>query len=178
MMEFEKFDKIARLNRDIIITEKIDGTNAQIAFDDDMNMFVGSRNRWLSEGNDNFGFYIWALMHEYELKELGPGRHYGEWWGLGIQRGYGVEQKRFSLFNVSRWGDVALPDCIDVVPKLYEGAFDESTIIASLDILEADGSRASPGFMDAEGIVIYHTAAREVFKVTIKNDEKPKGSRE
>ena len=29
-MKFEKFDKIPRLSRDIVITEKIDGTNAQI----------------------------------------------------------------------------------------------------------------------------------------------------
>ena len=30
MLIFEKFRKIARLTREIIITEKIDGTNAQI----------------------------------------------------------------------------------------------------------------------------------------------------
>ena len=30
MIEFTKFPKIPRLNRDMIITEKIDGTNAQI----------------------------------------------------------------------------------------------------------------------------------------------------
>ncbi len=29
-MDFQKFDKIPRLSRDIVITEKIDGTNAQI----------------------------------------------------------------------------------------------------------------------------------------------------
>ena len=30
MIEFEKFGKISRLSRDIVITEKIDGTNAQV----------------------------------------------------------------------------------------------------------------------------------------------------
>lgn len=30
MLPFEKFNKISRLSRDIVITEKIDGTNAQI----------------------------------------------------------------------------------------------------------------------------------------------------
>lgn len=30
MLEFVEFPKIPRLSRDIIVTEKIDGTNAQI----------------------------------------------------------------------------------------------------------------------------------------------------
>lgn len=30
--------------------------------------------------------------------------------------------------------------------------------------------------MKPEGIVIFHTAARQMFKVTIENDESPKGA--
>ena len=37
-MEFEAFPKIGRMNRDCTITEKIDGTNAQLLFDE-----VGTR---------------------------------------------------------------------------------------------------------------------------------------
>jgi hypothetical protein len=36
------------------------------------------------------------------------------------------------------------------------------------------GSSASPGFYRPEGVVVYHTAANELFKVTLENDEKPK----
>lgn len=40
--------------------------------------------------------------------------------------------------------------------------------------LAAYGSVASPGFMNPEGVVIYHAAANTYFKKTIKNDETPK----
>ena len=45
--DFEPFVKIARLSREIIITEKIDGTNAQVFIDEAGNIFAGSRTRWL-----------------------------------------------------------------------------------------------------------------------------------
>jgi hypothetical protein len=35
MAEFREFSKMARLSREIIITEKIDGTNAQIFIGED-----------------------------------------------------------------------------------------------------------------------------------------------
>jgi hypothetical protein len=34
MYAFEEFPKIARLKRKVVITEKVDGTNAQIAFNE------------------------------------------------------------------------------------------------------------------------------------------------
>src|SRR5690349_11912868 len=99
-MEFEAFNKIARLSRNCTITEKIDGTNACIAISDDgKDFFIGSRSRWITPEDDNFGFARWATEHREELLLLGPGRHWGEWWGAGIQRRYGVPEKRFSLFN-------------------------------------------------------------------------------
>ena len=55
-MEFVKFDKIARLSRTIVITEKIDGTNGLIAIGDDGEFQVGSRSRWITPENDNMGF--------------------------------------------------------------------------------------------------------------------------
>ena len=56
--EFQKFPKIPRLNRGIIITEKIDGTNAQILITEDGQIFPGSRKRWLQQTGrgDNYGF--------------------------------------------------------------------------------------------------------------------------
>ena len=43
-------------------------------------------------------------MHRLSMTFLVPGRHFGEWWGSGIQRGYGLDEKTFSLFNAYRWG--------------------------------------------------------------------------
>jgi hypothetical protein len=91
-MEFQAFDKIPRLRRGCVITEKIDGTNAQVCFADDGQMLVGSRNRWITPDNDNYGFARWCVENETELRKLGPGRHFGEWWGAGIQRRYNVPE--------------------------------------------------------------------------------------
>jgi hypothetical protein len=55
--EFIGFRKIPRLNREMIITEKIDGTNGAIYIDENNNIFVGSKNRWLDEHNENHGFW-------------------------------------------------------------------------------------------------------------------------
>lgn len=103
---FVEFPKLARAARQCIITEKIDGTNAQVYISDDgFTMKVGSRTRWITPQDDNFGFAAWVEANREELMKLGPGRHYGEWWGSGIQRAYGLPkgERRFSLFNVSRW---------------------------------------------------------------------------
>jgi hypothetical protein len=47
-----------------------------------------------------------------------------------------------------------------------------------LEWLTREGSRAAPGYMNPEGIVIYHKASQTYFKATIKDDEKPKRSQE
>lgn len=182
-MEFQEFPKIPRLNRDCVITEKIDGTNAQIFIPDLVDdlpagvpFLCGSRNRWITPQDDNQGFANWAYKNQEELLKLGPGHHYGEWWGQGIARNYGLKEKRFSLFNVHRWGDNATrPSCCGVVPQLFDGPFNTENFIAALEDLRANGSRAVPGFMRPEGIVIFHKAASYLFKVTLEKDEQPKG---
>jgi len=174
--EFQKFPKMARLSRECIITEKIDGTNAQIYIEDDgETMHVGSRTRWLQLGKqtDNFGFAAWCEENKRYLLGLGPGRHYGEWWGKGIQRGYGLDHKRFSLFNVARWG-AERPLCCGVVPILYQGEFDTDRVKECMTLLAVNGSAAAPGFMDPEGLVVFHVAAGFGFKKTLENDEKGK----
>jgi hypothetical protein len=190
-MEFEKFGKIPRLMRDIVVTEKIDGTNAQVSIwpvDDvppelingffrttapggfDLVIGAGSRNRWLGVGSDNFGFARWVGDNRDELALLGPGRHFGEWWGPGVQRGYGLSEKRFSLFNTHRWGE-RRPSCCHVVPALYQGPFSLDAVDDCLNRLAEQGSVAAPGFMDPEGVVVYHTAGNVLFKVTLFGDE-------
>lgn len=179
-MEFQSFRKIARLSREMIITEKIDGTNGIIAIGENGEFQVGSRNKWLTDelGNiqsDNAGFAQWAVKNREELTTLGVGIHYGEWWGKGIQRGYGLSEKRFSLFNVSRWSeDSVRPTCCSVVPTLYTGEFDTYTINEVLLDLAQGGSQAAQGFMRPEGVVIFHVASGQLFKKTIEGDEQPK----
>lgn len=183
---FQEFNKIPRLSREIIITEKIDGTNVQIYISDDLSIVqAGSRNRWIypEKSKDNAGFAVWVKTNEDEIRKLGPGIHYGEWWGAGIQRTYGLKEKRFSLFGVHRWspiwkeeGDQVPPAGIGVVPILYQGVFDTGMINGVMLGLQAGGSVAAPGFMNPEGIVIYHTASKQLFKKTIEGDETFKGS--
>ena len=88
-MEFKEFDSIEILESMITITEKIHGTNAQIAIDDfGTEIYAGSRNRWVTPEDDNAGFANWVYPNKDALiKLLGPGRHYGEYYGSGIGTG-------------------------------------------------------------------------------------------
>lgn len=194
--DFTPFPKMGRLSRQCVITEKIDGTNAQVFVSPDGVVRAGSRTRWISPQDDNFGFAAWVKLHEEELREgLGPGRHFGEWWGAGIQRKYGLSERRFSLFNVIRWclhteepgliptGDPRiekwqdrLPECCGLVPILYRGIFTTGACEDALESLRINGSEAARGFMKPEGIVCYHLAANVGFKKTLENDEQPKGA--
>ena len=176
MIEFREFPKIARLNRDVVVTEKIDGTNACVYVGEDGVVLSGSRSRWITPEADNFGFARWVADHTEDLRALGVGYHYGEWWGQGIQRRYGLNEKRFSLFNVHRWADDAVrPACCHVVPELWRGIIRGFELGEALKRLRVEGSVAAPGFMKPEGIVIFHTAASQLFKVTLEKDDAPKG---
>lgn len=199
-MEFKEFQKIARLKRECCITEKLDGTNAQIqiiplalegvdltgewrplaiAVNETHAMFAGSRTQYITPERDNHGFAKWVKAHVDELWALGDGQHFGEWWGNGIQRGYGLANgdKRFSLFNAWRWndGNPNRPACCGVVPNLYTGPFSTEQCSTQLERLKTLGSIAAPGFMKPEGIVIYLSAARTYFKQTIEKDDEWKG---
>lgn len=202
-LEFEAFPKIGRLKRPITVTEKLDGTNAQIlvtqvaAVEGNINtdyslpvtiegtdyiVMFASRQKYIKVGDDNYGFAAHFTPKATELvAALGEGRHFGEWWGKGIQRGYGLTEKRFSLFNTMRWDapeqlERLVPVGIHVVPVLYRGPMkDTQEYIADLQV---GGSWASLGYMDPEGVVIYHHATRTMFKQTIDKDEEPKGKQE
>ena len=192
---FTAFPKMARLQREVIVTEKIDGTNAQVYISDDGKMLLGSRTRWITPEDDNFGFARWATDHKDELMQLGPGRHFGEWWGRGIQRNYGLEERRFSLFNVARWclhnetpkaiptadprnvkSQDMLPACCHLVPVLRYGVNLTTIADSALYELRQRGSLAAPGFMNPEGIVVFHVAGNVGFKMTLDNDGVPKSS--
>jgi hypothetical protein len=237
-LTFTPWPKIARLNREIVITEKIDGTNAAISIVEMpsgvvqvdgsyYHVYAQSRNRILTPENDNFGFARWVRTHAATLvRALGPGLHFGEWWGVGIGRGYDLRELRFSLFNVAKWGSTEgatglanarlAGAAIYTVPVLYTGpwtgnfgyidgplteklgitqwlkapqdwpAFDENDMNPRprfapnfiLEWLQRNGSFAASGFKSPEGIVVFHKASGNLFKVTVEHDEEYKGARE
>ncbi len=174
-VEFTPFPKIPRLSRPCIITEKIDGTNASIYIAEDGTVKAASRSRWIEPAQDNHGFAGWVYENKDQLvKELGVGHHFGEWWGRGINRGYGATERYFSLFNTTRWEGAPLELC-RVVPVLYHGPFSTGEVDSVLRLLAESGSRAMPGYDNPEGVVVFHMASRALFKKTIENDEAPKG---
>ena len=199
---FIPFPKIPRLERSITITEKIDGTYASVwivnrkdpdvmsdwsQFLIDLNdthaMFAGSRKRFITPDNDNFGFAKWVSDNSETLWNLGEGIHHGEWWGQGIQRTYGLDHKRFSLFNTSRWGwlnrhgttEMTSPSPLHgvvwAVPLIsVADSFDKDVIDHAFELLRGN-SYAARGFGNPEGIVVYHSAANQLFKKTYEFDE-------
>ena len=208
MIEFRGWPKIARLFRDCVITEKIDGTNAAIGIqvvphgvfdslpatygglhqnedgkvDGSIAVYAQSRKRLITPDADNHGFAAWVWANADALVQvLGEGLHFGEWWGNGIQRGYGLPkgEKRFSLFNTTRWAEhkaelsEAVPE-LRVVPVLYEGLFSTNEVDWAKNDLRKFGSHANAGFMNPEGVVVYHPASNTMFKSTLENDEVPK----
>jgi hypothetical protein len=161
----------------MIVTEKIDGTNAQIHISEDGKVTAGSRSRWITPEDDNFGFAKWVQENADELRvRLGVGSHFGEWWGSGIQRRYDLKEKRFSLFNASRWTYDVRPTCCHAVPVLYSGPFDTAEVDRCLEELHANGSVAAPGFMQPEGVVVFHSASGTLFKKTLDKDDSHKWS--
>ena len=182
--EFREFASIPRLSRPCIITEKIDGTNGVVFIgvagclcgdcDPRGDVAAGSRTRWITPEMDNHGFAAWVRDHADELRALGPGRHFGEWWGQGVNKRYPmIAPKRFSLFNVHRWRDTR-PACCHVVPVLYEGPFTTEAVEGALLVLDEGGSVAAPGCTRPEGVVVFHVPSQTLFKKTLEKDEAPK----
>lgn len=154
LLEFEAFPSIARLKGDVTctITEKIHGTNAQVFVGADGEVIAGSRNRWLTPFDDNYGFGGYVADNMDAFRAMGEGRHYGEWYGCGINSGYGLKERRLALFG-SRPYD-ALPPRVGRVPVLYEGPYSRAQLDHTLAMLQHSGSVLCPGFMRPEGVVI------------------------
>lgn len=203
-IEFQAWPKTPRLFRDIVITEKVDGTNSAIIIekvDDPLANFDGviahvkvggawydigaqSRNRLILPGKttDNHGFAQFVYENAEKLVELlGEGRHYGEWWGKGIQGRYNAQFKGFALFNTEKhdglytwFRDTSIGDVlVEAMPVLHKGPYSERMIREVLTELNTNGSVISP-FDPAEGIVVFHTQSRKVYKVTLDNNDKGK----
>lgn len=189
-----KWGKTPRLfNSLMTVTEKIDGTNCAIhihlkeevergiidgSLTDvsvshvyDWAVYAQSRNRLLSEDNDNHGFARWVAQNAESLFiELGQGLHFGEWAGKGINRGYDAEDKSFFLFNTEKWDERNLTTPgLRVVPTMATGMFSEFAVLRCIEELE-DGSDAYPGYMNPEGLCVYHHSSNKVFKYTLNGD--------
>lgn len=173
----------------VTVTEKIDGTNAQVFISPDtdadavrfgwrvgdMWVLAGSRNRWLTPDHDNYGFCAWVRANAEGLAAgLGHGRHYGEWYGAGIGRKYGLDHRRFALFHplpVEAWAAKHAAGCptnVSSVPLLLRTQIDvalsSGLIGAAISALWERGSTAVPGWMKPEGVVIDFGANK--YKVT------------
>ena len=151
-MEFIKYPKTKRFSSDIIITEKIDGTNAQLVYDKENEVLLaGSRNRFITVDKDNYGFARWVddnreILTKY-FNSFSNIPVYGEWWGSGIQRGYGLTggEKYFSIFNVGLFGPVMPSELhaigVRYVPVLYEGSNRRDVILDVFGNLDNAGSQ-------------------------------------
>lgn len=213
-IEFVAWPKTPRLFKDaMVITEKIDGTNAAIGIVDyglddsqvdDPNLlnlyhdnnadrwygvYAQSRNRLIlpidhpygGKGSDNYAFAQWVEGNsEALIRVLGPGLHYGEWWGAGIARNYGKTDRTFSLFNTSRFKHLAdeearaaiqPPKELSVVPVLAVHTLDTQLVLDVMDELKHKGSAASPGYMNPEGVVVFLPSVGRCFKVTYDGDK-------
>ena len=163
--------------------------------------YAQSRNRFITPINDNFGFAAWVKENAEDLVEtLGAGCHVGEWWGHGIQRGYGLPrgERHFSLFNVTRHnplGSMAdleahfaappagreplFPDLpeLSTVPVITAADNDRSLramshmVDRALARLSLAGSLAAE-FARPEGIVLFHSRSNQVFKAFCDDAEK------
>lgn len=168
--EFKKWPKTKRLldTKIMTITQKMDGTNAQILITEDEIIHAGSRNRWLSAKRDNFGFYKWCQENKKALIEtLGTGRHYGEFCGPKIQTGEGLDSYVFFSFNPRLYIKQEHQNIISPVPLLYHGTFSDDWIISSLKALSRDGSFAVPGFMKPEGLIVEISGTK--YKIYLKD---------
>lgn len=136
---------------------------------------AGSRNRWLTLNDDNYGFCLWVHENAENLAaDLPLGRHFGEWWGRGIQRGYGIDERRFSLFADPGPTPRCLTSGLGFVPILdkVEGEFLNGAIDDAMSDLRTLGSSAAIGYGRPEGIVVKHEKSLTSFKVTLEGDAK------
>jgi len=136
---------------------------------------AGSRNRWLTPESDNHGFAAWVQANAKELAEVLPaGRHYGEWWGKGIQRGYDMPHKVFTLFDgVERYGyEINFGDLPVTMPFVLHWSYGGPP--DSLDLFRYGYSHAADSFGVSydhpEGVVVRHMPSGHLYKFTYEGD--------
>jgi hypothetical protein len=152
---FRKWGKTARVNNArVVITEKLDGTNASIHREGNI-LRAGSRTRWITPEMDNHGFATWVRDNaDALLTFLKEGWTYGEWIGKGINRNYGLDHKEWRIF--SRFYDF---DEIDIENVAMVPLMETTTLDMLNEALSKEAKRLSfygsliNGFKKPEGMV-------------------------
>lgn len=167
MTDHQMFPKIPRLQKvNVVITEKLDGTNAVIWLSPDKSeMKVGSRNRWVGDSKleDNSGFYQFCQENKEYLMRLHPGFNYGEFMGPKIQGNrYELEKKELYLFDTRRAGEFEDTNTIKVVPHLMTTPLDD--LPEHLSKYNNMKSTLNPK-ANAEGVMLYFTELNKYIKV-------------
>lgn len=156
LTQHRKYPKIHRAeNINCILSEKLDGTNGVIYIGEDRKTIkAGSRNQWITSQKDNFGFAKFVYDNRQDLLKMGPGYHYGEWVGPGINRNYDLQERKFYLFPSGKIE--ARPECCHSIPIEATCTFESLFVVTDFirqDLVER-GSFLNPAYQ-AEGIVIY-----------------------
>lgn len=174
--------------KDVVITEKIHGTNARFVFKDGQ-LWVGSRT--VVKNPNGKSNWWWRVARDMNLEErfrlAGPVYHdlvfFGEIYGPSVQKlGYGVENGalQFRVFDIldlrygtyMNWSDVkwfSQQMGFEVVPVLYEGPYDD--IADQLEgfangktTLDAEHMREGFVIKDVEGSTHPRTFERNIYK--------------
>ncbi len=169
-VEFEPWAKIPRaVLGDCVMSMKMDGTNACVIIKDGAIVGVQSRKRMINVGkdSDNYGFASYVSQNEQMFLQLGEGRHYGEWAGLGIQSNpHNLPNKQFFLFDTRRWGEHnPPPGCISVVEVLHHGEYTRQNVD---DVMNNLKTRSEAEGWKAEGIVVYFPKLKAMEKHTFE----------
>jgi RNA ligase (TIGR02306 family) len=175
---YQKYRSVIEHGQEVVITEKIDGTNARFTWYDG-EMYAGSRNYWLKPDSVN----VWNSMRTTSPEIVHfCARHpnhvlYGEIYGPVQTLKYGLDKPMFAAFAVhdGRWWmpydemkEVFKAYGIRKAPELCRGPWDESRM---LEIAERDSIAShAPGQM-MEGIVIttpQELSNRKIGRVALK----------
>jgi RNA ligase (TIGR02306 family) len=158
----QNFKDLIKLGDEVIVTEKIHGTNFRVA-NVDGTIFVGSHNNNLERDPGNL---YWRTVLELGLdKILKPGQQlFGEIYGKSIQSlRYGLEKPKAIFFDLKENGryigyyelyDFCEAHSLEIVPLLYVGPWlqDLEIIAQGPSILAARNNAAH----EREGCVIKH----------------------
>lgn len=134
----------------------MDGTNACIIVENGEVVGVQSRKRMITPGKetDNYGLAGWVERNIDSVLELGEGRHYGEWAGLGINgNNHELPQKEFYLFNTHRWNENHPPPAPFKVVRLLRVATYSNELIE--DVMAELAQYGEANNYTPEGVIVY-----------------------
>jgi hypothetical protein len=205
-MDFIKYQHIERLGTPetdgilmgtCYIFPKIDGTNSSIWAGDGLNLHCGSRNRDLTDGEDNHGFREWVKQNEQLLLpffiEYPLARLYGEWLVPHTLKTYRTDAWRkfyvFDVWNITPKSDETffrlLPYTeyqpilekfgIDYIPPL--AVTENPTVESITGMLERNVYLIEDGKGSGEGVVIknydyWNQYSRQTWAKIVKNEFK------